>query len=803
MTKANDKLDGQQRASLLNWIPGSDSMAETPASGDQITAQIGDQGEMIAIGKQITQIKNVYQHSPARAIDAATLAAAHDRLAALPLDTIPALATLPTSSRLPLTPNPLFVGRQAALQTLARTLKGGETVAIGPLTVAAATGGGGYGKTQLAVAFAHRYGQYFAGGVFWLNFATVEGVPAEIASCGGAGFLDLRPDYAALPLADQVKLVQAAWQDGQPRLLIFDNCEEPTLLKQWRPTTGACRILITSRRASWDKALHVQPLPLGVLARPESVALLQRFLADQPPAATAMLDAIAAELGDLPLALHLAGSFLERYQTVVTPAAYLAQLRRPDLLQHRSLSSGDLSPTNHEQHVARTFALSYDRLDVADPVDQLALKLLARAAYFAPGVPIPRSLLLASGKIAAEDGEAAFLAVDALHRLVELGLLESETDGALRLHRLLARFVQVASVDGEAQGDVERTAYSEAYKLNQVGYPLVLLAWQPHLRHITDQAYEQRTEHAAALCNELGYHLLSVGNHSSAKPYYENALVIRKQILGEQHPDTALSLNNLGFLLKSLGDFASAQPYLEQALMIRRQVLGDQHADTIQSLNSMGGLFHNLGDLATARYYREQALEICKKVFGEKHTLTAICLDNLGFILQDMGDFIGAQPYHEQALAIFKEVLGEQHHDTGLSLNNLGILLKEQGDFVAATPYLEQALTVFKQVLGEWHPDTALGYNNMGCLMDAQGDLVAAKIYYEQALVIWRAVWGEWHSSTALGLSNLGMLLKEQGYLVTAKPYLEQALVIRRKVLGEQHPDTARSIKNMGSLLDA
>lgn len=518
-------------------------MPETPTPGDQINAPIGPGATNVNVGKNINQ--NVYQFTSARALDAATLATAHARLAVLPLDTIPPMATLPTGSRLPLTPNPLFVGRQAALQTLARTLKGGETVAIGPLTVAAATGGGGYGKTQLAVEFAHRYGQYFAGGVFWLNFATAEGVPAEIASCGGAGFLDLRPDYAALPLADQVNLVQAAWQDGQPRLLIFDNCEAPALLKQWRPASGACRILLTSRRASWDRALHVQPLPLGVLARAESVALLQRFLADQPPDATAMLDAIAAELGDLPLALHLAGSFLERYQKVVTPAAYLAQLRRPDLLQHRSLISGDLSPTDHEQHVARTFALSYDRLAATDPVDQLALKLLARAAHFAPGVPIPRSLLLASGKTDEDDDEAALQATDALHRLVELGLLESEADGALRLHRLLAHFVQTASADGDAQPDVEQTVYNEANRVNKAGYPSILLAWQPHLRFVTDQACERQAARAAALCNELGYHLNAIGDLSAARPYYEQALAICMARLGPEHPTTKIVRINL------------------------------------------------------------------------------------------------------------------------------------------------------------------------------------------------------------------------------------------------------------------
>ncbi len=604
-------------------------MPETPAPGDQITANVGPGATNVNVGKNINQ--TVYHFAPARAIDAATLAAAHDRLAALPVDTIPPVATLPTGSRLPLTPNPLFVGRQAALQTLARTLKGGATVAIGPATVAAATGGGGYGKTQLAVEFAHRYGQYFAGGVFWLNFASAAGVTAEIATCGGAGFLDLRPDYAALPLADQVNLVLAAWQDGQPYLLIFDNCEDPTLLKRWRPATGTCRILITSRRATWDRTLQVQPLPLGVLARPESVTLLQRFLADQPPDA-AILTEIAAELGDLPLALHLAGSFLDRYQTVVTPAAYLAQLRRADLLHHRSLISGDLSPTDHEQHVARTFALSYDRLDTTEAVDQLALKLLARAAHFAPGVPIPRALLLASGGIDAADAEAMIQATDALHRLVELGLLESEADGALRLHRLVARFVQTVSADG-AQMDVETTILHESNELYNAGNLLPLVAWQSHMGYVTNQARSRRDARSASLCNNWAEYLNMIGELRAAKNYVEEALAIQLTVFGEHHLNTTRSLNDLGFLLQDQGELTAARPYYEQALAIRQHVLGDQHPDTASSLN------------------------------------------NLGFLLQDQGDLSAARPYYEQALAIFEQRLGPQHPKTQVVRGNLESLL--------------------------------------------------------------------------------------------------------------------------------
>ncbi len=85
-------------------------------------------------------------------------------LAELPLDSVPEPTSLPAGSWAELTPNPLFVGREDELRALARALKSGDTVAIGQRQVAAATGMGGMGKTQLACEFAYRYGCYFEGG---------------------------------------------------------------------------------------------------------------------------------------------------------------------------------------------------------------------------------------------------------------------------------------------------------------------------------------------------------------------------------------------------------------------------------------------------------------------------------------------------------------------------------------------------------------------------------------------------------------------------------------------------------------
>ena len=297
----------------------------------------------------------------------ATLENPLDSLNAMPLNRLPDYAPLPSISEMPLMHNPLFVGREQDLLNLALALKGGETVAIGQAGVAAATGLGGIGKTQLANEFVHRYGQFFSGGVFWLSFADPKAVPSEVANCGRVGAMDLRPNYADLPLEDQVRLVKAAWQEPIPRLLIFDNCEDPELLFNWRPVSGGCRVLVTSRRAEWEPTLGVTALPLDVLKREESLALLRKY---NFTASDEILNEIAEELGDLPLALHLAGSYMARYRRAMTPAQYLQQLQDPTLLEHPSMKGLGSSPTGHVQHVYRTIALSYDKLNPAAPTDK-------------------------------------------------------------------------------------------------------------------------------------------------------------------------------------------------------------------------------------------------------------------------------------------------------------------------------------------------------------------------------------------------------------------------------------------------
>ncbi|HEY2293261.1 MAG TPA: toll/interleukin-1 receptor domain-containing protein [Thermoanaerobaculia bacterium] len=590
----------------------------------------------------------------------------------LPETKLPEIGPLPQGSRMPFAHNPLFVGREEELRALARQLRAGETSAVGEVRLAAASGLGGIGKTQLATEFVHRYGRYFEGGVFWMSFADPAAVPAEVAACGRS--LDLHPSYDALPLDQQVRLVEDDWARPVPRLLVFDNCEEEALLDRYRPRTGGARVLVTSRRPQWDLSLGVQSVQISTLPRPASIELLRKFRPDVPNTDPA-LGGIADKLGDLPLALHLAGSFLKRYANASDgqPAAYLEALRQGGLLQHPSLQGkfAGISPTSHEAHVGRTFALSIEKLKPEDETDALALALLARTVHFAPGEPIPRELLLKTVNL--ESG-ARLQAEDALARLTALGLLEAGKAGALVMHRLVAEFARDSDGEEDARDAVEESLLAEAERLIDAGIPGPLLAWQPHLRAITEIARRRETTNAARLCNALGHYLWIIGDYLGARPYLERALAIREKILGAEHPDTTQSLNNLGVLLRSEGDLAAARPYYERALAIREKVLGAEHPDTATSLHNLGGLLQSQGDLAAARPYCERALTIREKVLGAEHPDTALSLNNLGSLLRRQGDLAAARPYYDRALAIFEARLGPDHPNTKMARENLEAL---------------------------------------------------------------------------------------------------------------------------------
>ena len=96
---------------------------------------------------------------------------------------------------------------------------------------------------------------------------------------------------------------------------------------------------------------------------------------------------------------------------------------------------------------------------------------------------------------------------------------------------------------------------------------------------------EQKAE--AERLNQQANQLYQAGKYEEAIPLVEQILQIRRQVLGEEHPDVATSLNTLAVLYQNQGRYAEAEPLYQQALEMRKRTLGEEHPSVADSKNNV------------------------------------------------------------------------------------------------------------------------------------------------------------------------------------------------------------------------
>ena len=73
--------------------------------------------------------------------------------------------------------------------------------------------------------------------------------------------------------------------------------------------------------------------------------------------------------------------------------------------------------------------------------------------------------------------------------------------------------------------------------------------------------------------------LQAMGQLAEAETLSQEALQVRRQQLGDLHPDTLIAVNNLGMFLRAMGKLVEAEPLYQEPLKGTRQQLEDLHPD--------------------------------------------------------------------------------------------------------------------------------------------------------------------------------------------------------------------------------
>ena len=222
-------------------------------------------------------------------------------------------------------------------------------------------------------------------------------------------------------------------------------------------------------------------------------------------------------------------------------------------------------------------------------------------------------------------------------------------------------------------GDFEtaRKLYNEALELAEKNFP----------KHAT----------TARIHNNLGALLDVEGFVRSAEKHYQKALELKKQ-LGEGPISLAATLSNLGEVNRRQERLDKATEYFSQALKIREEALGEEHPDTLVSRQNLAVIQISLGQWETARTSLVQCLEGTKKAVGHEDPRTATLLASLSVLhsrryeeFKEKEDLEQSTAYREQELRIRKKIHPKSPltSDTILELALLRQMAGKQDEAVA------------------------------------------------------------------------------------------------------------------------
>ena len=677
--------------------------------------------------------------------------------------------------------NPGFIGREGLLEAVREALLSGDRAVVQALY-----GMGGVGKTQLAIEYTHRHAAAYDV-VWWVNAeqpGLIGGQFAALASALGC----VKPGAG---LDEVRRSVLGILRERGRWLLVFDNAESSEGIAGWLPG-GTGHVLITSRAHGWDEiAVSVE---VDVLARTESVAIFQRRVRGLGHADA---DRLAAQLGDLPLAIVQAAGLMAESGMPATQYLHLLAARSNELLDQGV-------PTSYPHSLAAAIEITIGRLAAEDPV---AAELASVCAFLAPE-PIPVDVLTGAPDRLSEALAARF--ADPLAWRQTLARLSRQSlaridDRGLQLHRLIQAILRNRLTETDAAATRSRAeAILAAADPKDPADPATWPRWARLMPHVLASRLSTTADPGLRrLACDACYYLLAHGDAHTCRELASGLYQQWRTRLGDDDQHVLTIAHCLAWAQQVLGLYAATRELDEDTLARCRRVLGEDHPSTLASATSLAIGLRELGDYRAARELDEDTLARRRRVLGEHHPDTLISASNLAITLHELGEVQAARELSEDTLARRRRVLGEDHPDTLASANNLARHLGELGEVQAARELDEDTLARRRRVLGEHHPSTLDSACNLAIDLRELGDHQAARTLDEDTLARRRRVLGEDNPRTLESATNLAASQRELGHHQAARELDEDTLARYRRVLGEHHPSTQRSARSLAEDLRA
>lgn len=266
-----------------------------------------------------------------------------------------------------------------------------------------------------------------------------------------------------------------------------------------------------------------------------------------------------------------------------------------------------------------------------------------------------------------------------------------------------------------------------------------------------------------------------LGDYPAAISRLQEALTLRIELLGADHPKIAPLRFNLANTYSKAGRYREAVGEYELAIESVEARLGPDHFEVANFYTGRGVALKKQGRYEDARRDYEHALGVMRKSVGADAPQVAMLLANLGNLSKRTGDPDKALEFHQQALAIREKRLGGEHSDIASSLDDIGSLLRAQGRVEDALGRHQRALEIRTKILGEEHPSLALSHLLIGNSHLDAGRLDEAARWYQIGQNL-RAKAGDHQNSAGLLFFGQGRIALARGEALAAMELLGRSL---------------------------
>jgi tetratricopeptide (TPR) repeat protein len=658
-------------------------------------------------------------------------------------------------------------------------------------------GGGGVGKTTLAIQAARELSEGFGQRIVWASpelrsDLTLSTLLDEIVTQLGRD--DLRQLAPELKEKAVRELMAAA-----PTLVILDNFETIALVEQqpcanWLVQRALCSAIITTRQ----RIMGARNILIDAMTPEEAQEFLERLIqqSSDPQVFNAPERArIIQAAGANPLVMQWIVAQIELAQSL------------SDVLDDLAHGRGDAAQ--------RVFDRSFKLPLLGDD---------GRAALLALSLFVPSASRGALAEVAGFGSDEERLN-EAVKRLAALRLVGT-TNGGKRLiiqgltrelakarlmeathvdeyrqdrQRFVTHFMNYAEAHAqttredfdalEAEKDNTLSAMDAAFDLEDwAGVVQTRFALNEFLdlRGYWDEAirsgqqalaaarYSQNESAVAVFAHNLAIMHQRRGELESARRLYNESLEINNGF-GDQR-GIASTLHQFGRLAQDQGEIEEARHLYNESLEIKKSI-GNQ-SGIASTLHQLGRLAHDQGEMEEARRLYNESLEI-NNGFGNQSGI-ASTLHQLGRLAYDQGEIEEARRLYNESLEI-NNGFGNQS-GIASTLHQLGRFAHDQGEIEEARHLYNESLEIKKSIGNQ--SGIASTLHQLGRLAQDQGEIEEAKWLYNESLEIKKSIGNQ--SGIASTLHQLGRLAHDQGEIEEAKRLYNESLEIEKR-LGNQH----------------